>query len=169
MKLTTDRLVIRLFEADDFTDYFAYIMEPYLQEMLGLHDVMDQASALQTFHWLMENRRFLALVHKADQKVIGHICLHPMLDSLEEDPQFAGKKGVSFSFAISRDYRRQGLMEEALRAVIEQLFQEDVDYIDCEHVAENVASGALQKKLGFRFYKEEQFEDVRLIVSILSR
>lgn len=168
MKLNTARLVIRLFEADDFTDYYNYIMEPYLQEMLGLHDVSDRNSALLTFNWLMENRRFLALV--LDGTAIGHICIHPMYaDALGSDTRFDGKNGASLSFAIAKAYRRQGLMEEALRAVIAQLFDEGTDYLDCEYITQNTPSGALQEKLGFRFYKEERFGDITLITGILEK
>ncbi len=77
MNLETNRLFIRPHTADDFEDYFGYIMEPELQYMLGLNDVHDRASAQETFQWLMENSIFLALVNKETGKTIGHISLQP--------------------------------------------------------------------------------------------
>ncbi len=168
--LQTERLLIRPFSADDFDDYFSYIMEEELQFMLGLHDVTDRKSAHQTFHWLMENREFLALESRETHRVIGHIVLHPSLESCAASPELAGKAGVSLSFAIAKTERRCGLMEEALRCLIAELFRTNrADYIDCEAISCNAASLGLQKKLGFQHWKTEEFDDVTLLVSLLQK
>lgn len=160
MVLTTDRLTIRPHEPEDFADYYAYIMDEELQYMLGLHDVTDWDSARLTFDWCCTNTEFLALCLKGGRPV-GHICLHPA-NSVPE------KRGIDLTFAISRDYRRQGLMEEALRAVIAALFAENrADYLQCEYTSFNTASASLQKKLGFRFLKSEPIEDFILYTGVL--
>ena len=64
--------------------------------------------------------------------------------------ELAGKRGASLSFSLSRRYQRQGLMKEALRAVIHELFQaEGLDYLHRGHFDFNLPSAKLQEKLGF--------------------
>ena len=170
MNLETDRLFIRPHIADDFEDYFGYIMEPELQYMLGLNDVHDRASAQETFQWLMENSIFLALVYKETGKTIGHISLQPPVAQLLEDPNFKGKTGYSLSFAIAKPMRRKGLMQEALRSVIDELFMsQKASFIDCEYTTFNAASHALQEKIGFSYWGKEQFGGVELIINTLKR
>lgn len=61
MRLNTDRLIVRDFMNHDFSDYLAYIMDQELRRALGLNGVTDEASARETFDWLIKNRTFLAL------------------------------------------------------------------------------------------------------------
>ena len=170
MRQETDRLIIRAFARDDFADYFAYITEPELMRMLGLNGVTDEASAKETFDWLMKNRTFLALEKKETGRVIGHICIHPPYAPVAGDPALAGKTGCSLSFAIARGERRKGYMEEALRAVIAELFSvSGTDYIDCEYTDSNAASHALQEKLGFAYWGREALDGAELFINLLKR
>ena len=170
MHQETERLIIRTFAADDFADYFAYIAEPELMRMLGLNGVTDEASAKETFDWLMKNRTFWALEKKETGRVIGHICIHPPYAPVAGDPALAGKTGCSLSFAIAQSERRKGYMEEALRAVIAVLFSASgTDYIDCEYTENNSASRALQEKLGFAYWGREALDDTTLIINLLNK
>ena len=64
--------------------------------------------------------------------------------------ELAGKRGASLAVSLSRRYQRQGLMKEALRAVIHELFQaEGLDYLHRGHFDFNLPSAKLQEKLGF--------------------
>ena len=170
MHQETERLIIRTFAEDDFADYFAYITEPEHMRMLGLNGVTDEASAKETFDWLMKNRMFLALEKKETGRVIGHICIHPPYAPVAGDPALAGKTGCSLSFAIAQSERRKGYMEEALRAVIAVLFSASgTDYIDCEYTENNSASRALQEKLGFAYWGREALDDTTLIINLLNK
>ncbi|MDD6160059.1 MAG: GNAT family protein [Oscillospiraceae bacterium] len=168
MYAQTERLILRPCTAGDFEDYFAYIMEPELQYMLGLDGVTDRASAKEEFQWLLENRTLLAIVQKSSSRMIGHICLHPPYESVAQDPEYEGKKGVSLSYALKKSERRQGLMVEALRKTIQMIFQEEkADYIDCEYPSFNGASKAVQEKLDFRYWGSERFGDIELFINVL--
>ncbi len=170
MNLETNRLIIRPFLSTDFDDYFAYIMESELQNMLGLNGVNDEETALKTFQWLLDNRELFALIQKEEGRAIGHICMHPPIECLLNHPTFHGKNGCSLSFAIAKWVRRKGLMKEALLGFIDALFvRRQMDYIDCEYTESNTASHALQEKLGFRYWAEEQFGDEELIINVLRR
>jgi len=103
--LETIRLILRPHDQTDFEDYFEYIMNPELQNMLGLHDADDRSSAQATFRWLLDNLEFIALVSKESGKAIGHICIHPPYERVSDFPEFKGKKGASLSFAIENRSR----------------------------------------------------------------
>lgn len=170
MRYETDRLVLRDFTSNDFNDYFDYIMEPELQYMLGLNNVNDRQSALENFNWLMENRKFVAVENKEDNKVIGHIAVHPSYEKLKTDPELKEKSGVSLSFAVAKPYRRKGFMTEALKSLIENIFKDNsVDYIDCEYTSFNDASKELQEKLGFEYKYTEMFDNITMYINILKK
>lgn len=170
MYLETERLILRPHTPADFEDYFGYIMDGELQRMLGLNGVVDRASALETFQWLLDNVEFLAVVSRETGRVIGHICVEPPVEQAARAPEFQGKKGASLTFAIARAEQRKGLMLEALTALIGQWFRAGaVDYFDCEYQAANAASRGLQEKLGFQYWGKEPFGDVELVVNVLRR
>ncbi len=167
--METERLILRPYCEADFEDYFAYSMEPELQKMIG-EDIRSRSEAEETFSWMMKNREFLAIVPKNLGRPSGHLCIHPVLESLLDDPHFKDLTGCSLSFAIAAPYRRMGYMSEALTAWISEQFSSGkLDYIDCEHAPFNPASGALQKKLGFCFDHQEPFNGETLIVNILRK
>lgn len=172
MWIETERLILRPHTPADFEDYFDYIMEPELQRMLGLNGLVDRASALETFQWLLDadHGEFLAAVSRETGRVIGHICVQPPKKQVACALEFKGRRGASLSFAIAKWERRKGLMLEALKELIEQRFREGaVDYFDCEYERSNGASQGLQEKLGFRYWGKEQFGDVELIINILQK
>lgn len=170
MRIETERLILRPHIPADFEDYFAYIMDRELQNMLGLRGVDDRASAQETFQWLLENGEFIALIGRDSGRVIGHICVQPPIEKVACAPEFKNKRGASLSFAIAKWERRKGLMLEALKGLIGQRFREGaVDYFDCEYEAANAASRGLQEKLGFQHWGKEPFGDVELVVNILRK
>ena len=170
IRLETERLIVRPYGQDDFPAYFEYVMDPDLQAKLGLNGVTDEASAKETFCWLMKNCIFLALVRKADGKAIGHIALHPPFDSLSNDPEFQGKTGYSLSFAIATKEQRRGLMGEALEALIPELFQhQGADFLDCEAEPSNTACLSLQQKLGFTLWRRERWYGTELVIQVLMK
>ena len=170
IRLETERLIVRPYGLDDFPAYFEYVMDPDLQAKLGLNGVTDEASAKETFCWLIDNCVFLALVRKADGKAIGHIALHPPYRTLTKDPSFQDKTGHSLSFAIAAREQHKGLMGEALQALIPELFQHHhIDFLDCEAEPANPASNALQEKLGFALWGRDRFDYVELLIRVLTK
>ena len=170
IRLEMERLMVRPYGMDDFSAYFEYVMDPDLQAKLGLNGVADEASAKETFCWLMDNRIFLAIVRKNDGKAIGHIALHPPYEPLTKDPMFHDKTGHSLSFAIAPKEQRKGLMLETLQALIPELFlHHHIDFLDAEAEPANLASNALQEKLGFMLWGRDRFDDVELLIRVLTK
>jgi len=151
MFLETERLILRKFREEDFSDFCAYAMDPEMCRMMG-RDLLDNGKAARiNFNWLKDREeRGYVLVLKETGHVIGNLTVTPLPHHLLKLPVLAGKQGRSMSFSISRHYRRQGLMSEALRAVIGHLFDvEGMDFVQCGYFDFNAASRALQEKLGF--------------------
>lgn len=151
MFLETERLILRKFREEDFPDYCAYAMDEEMNRMMG-NDPLDSEEAAQIcFDWLKdkEERGYCAVL-KETGHVIGNLTITAIPEELLELPALAGKEGRSVSFCISRQYQRQGLMSEALRAVIAHLFDEEgMDYVQCGYFDFNAVSKAFQEKLGF--------------------
>ena len=159
MFLETERLILRKFREEDFDDFCDFAMDDEMSRMMGRDRISTRADARLAFMWL-KNRaeRGYALELKSTGRVIGslRVCQVPRFD--EAVRRLEGREGRSLSFAISRHFRRQGLMEEAVRATIAALFDEGMDYIQCGCFDFNTASKALQEKLGFTYLTTEKID-----------
>lgn len=152
MFLETERLILRKFEEKDFADFCEYAMDDEMSRMMGRQILKTEEDAHVSFDWLKDKEeRGYALVLKETGRVIGNLNVEPVYDHLSKLPQLAGKRGVTLGFSISRRYQRRGLMSEAVKAVIQELFeQENMDFIQCGYFSFNTASARLQEKLGFQ-------------------
>lgn len=160
MYLETKHLIIRPIREADFEDYLAYNLDqPEQDRMMGRMHLKTKEDVRQNFDWLKDREPgAYVLVHKKDGNVIGNLTVYDRTPVAHMEA-LQGKVGRSLSFCLSARYRRQGLMEEAVRAVIQKLFaEESVDYINCGCFDFNTPSLALQRKLGFVFLAKEAFD-----------
>ncbi len=151
MFLETERLILRKFQEEDFADYCAYAMDEEMNRMMG-NDMLDTVAAAQEcFDWLKDKEeRSYCLILKETGRVIGNLNVVPVPEEVAVLEPLAGKQGKNLSFCISRQYQRQGLMSEAVRAVIAHLFDEEgMDYVQCGYFDFNTVSAKFQEKLGF--------------------
>ena len=159
MFLETERLILRKFREEDFDDFCDFAMDDEMSRMMGRDRISTRADARLAFMWL-KNRaeRGYALELKSTGRVIGSLRVSQVPRFDEAVRRLEGREGRSLSFAISRHFRRQGLMEEAVRAAIAALFDEGMDYIQCGCFDFNTASRALQEKLGFQYLTTEKID-----------
>ena len=163
MLLETDRLILRAHQPEDFEDYCAYIINDDERSRMMMTDPIhsvDEARSL--FDWKLnhETERWYAMCLKEeDNKIIGGITIHPVPKAWADHPELLGKRGVSFSYSTAPLYRRRGLMEEAVRALIEHLFREEgIQYINCGYMDYNQPSRRMLEKLGFTHLLSDTFE-----------
>ena len=151
MFLETDRLILRKFREEDFSDYCAYAMDEEMNRMMGNDPLDTEEAARECFDWLKDREKWsYCMVLKETGRVIGNLNVVSVPEDLRDLEPLAGKRGRSLSFCVSRQYQRQGLMTEALRAVIAHLFDEEgMDYVQCGYFDFNTVSAKLQEKLGF--------------------
>ena len=172
MKLETERLLLRPYEAGDWADYLDYFNDPEIWRMLGYRPFTCEEDFRGDFSWRLENPGVTALVLKGSGRLIGDICVGGLNPPLLEREELRGKRGVSLSFSLHRACRRQGLMREALEALLDELFDAgELDIVNSGYFSFNTASAALHRSLGFRplfsHVIERNGETIEVIETIL--
>ena len=105
----------------------------------------------------MEEKNVFAVQHKADGRVIGSFGLHPSWAN--GHPQYAALRQKEIGYVLSKAYWGQGLMPEAVKAVIDWLFRDmQLDFIICGHFDWNSRSRRVIEKCGFRYVKTVEFK-----------
>lgn len=147
--IETSRLLLRRFQSDDVDDMFenwandeavTYFLTwpPHKNKEVTrqiIQDWIQQYEKLDNYNW--------AIVLKDNQKVIGSIAVTEQ----NEKAQLA-----QIGYCLSRTYWHQGIMSEALNAVIDFLFnQVEFECIQARHAANNLHSGGVMKKCGMTY------------------
>lgn len=161
IQLETERLLLRAFYEDDLADFYEYARVPGVGEMAGWphHESIESSKKiLQSF---MTENEVLALVLKENNKVIGSLGLHHSWAS--DDPKYADMHSKEIGYVLSRDYWGQGLVPEAVNAVISMCFHEyGCEMLTCGHFTTNNQSRRVIEKSGFRFEKQSVFHSKQL-------
>ena len=152
--IETERLILRPFELTDLDDFFEYASVEGTGEMAGWphHDSRETSLGILE-HFIAEDKTF-AVCLKENGKVIGSLGVekYGLEDKLSE---FFSYKGREIGYVLSRDYWGRGLMPEAVKAVIDYLFDEcGMDFLLCGHFDFNRQSARVQEKCGFRPYRK---------------
>jgi len=165
--LFTSRLRIRPARMSDAQDLFDYSQDPEVAR----HVLWD---AHQSIHQTRAYIRFLLKQYRSgqpgsfviemakDSKVIGTIgfmwCQHENCSA-------------EIGYSLSRNYWNQGIMSEALRAVLQFGFETlRLNRIEAQHESDNPASGRVMAHVGMRheghlrqrIYNKGRFVDVEL-------
>ncbi len=151
--IETQRLLLRPFKPSDLKDFNAYASVEGVGEMAGWkhHETMDESRKILDL-FINEDKTF-AIVLKENGKVIGSLGVeeYGMEAALTE---FYPYKGREIGFVLSRDYWGKGIMPEAVRAVIDHLFNDmDLDFLTCGYYDFNGQSRRVQEKCGFKPYR----------------
>ena len=172
INIETSRLVIRPFTEADIEDFFEYASVPGVGEMAGWphHTSIETTRIrLQTY---IENKDVLAIHCKADGKVIGSLGLH---DSwINEEKGYQHLKTKDISFVLSKVYWGQGLIPEAVQAIIDYGFNIiGLDALSIAHFVSNPQSKRVVEKCGFKFLStgtyyakllDKHFDELRYIL-----
>ena len=147
-RIETDRLILRRFRLEDAEDMYAnWASDPEVTRFLTwpAHSSVDVTKALLTdwipryedggyFNWAME--------YKNTGKVIGNISVVKLIESID---------AAEMGYCMSRVYWGQGLMPEALRAVMDYLFDVvGLNRVAACHDANNPKSGRVMEKAGMK-------------------
>ena len=146
VELRTARLLLREWRESDLDDLFAYASVPDVGERAGWPHHEDIATSKDILAKFIHERKTFALYHLADKRVIGSLGIELL------DKEFASLplKGRELGYVLSRDYWGQGLMPEAVTAVIDYLFNTlGYDFVTCAHFEWNAQSRRVIEKCGF--------------------
>ena len=147
--LQTERLTLRPFLEEDAEAMFDnWASDPEVTKFLSwsAYSSIEDACAILNI-WLKSYERpdfyQWAIVEKNLGQPIGSISVVNSDDQVEM---------AEIGFCIGKRWWRQGIMPEALKAVIRYLFEDvGMQRIEAGHDPENPASGAVQRKCGLQY------------------
>ena len=153
--LTTERLILRPWRLSDLDDFFEYASVDGVGQMAGWKPHENKEASLEILRRFMDGKRTFAL--EFEGKVIGSLGIEAYNE--EKYPEFADKRCREIGYVLSKAYWGRGLMPEAVRRVIEYLFEEvQLDVIFCGHFLSNHQSARVQEKCGFHHYAFGKYE-----------
>lgn len=155
--ITTERLVLRQYTADDCQDVYSSwggdAEIAYFMTSSPFKDVEQTRNVLDRWSKMYERPNLYLWAIEMGGKVIGNVNVVQIIDSLES---------CEIGYCLGKEYHNRGIVTEATRAVIDFLFNEvGVNRIEIEYVTENPASGMVAKKCGFTYEgkKRQAFKD----------
>jgi ribosomal-protein-alanine N-acetyltransferase len=146
--LETDQLLLRRMNTDDAQDLFEYASDPKvaMYTTWQAHQSIEDSVAFLRFVMGQYDREEIAtwgVVHKGAQKLIGTCGFITWLSHHAR---------AEIAYALSRKYWGQGLMTEAVRAVVSFGFRTmQLNRIQAVCEVENVASARVMEKVGMVF------------------
>lgn len=158
LKICTERLVLREWYESDLDDFYEYASVMGVGEMAGWphHENKDKSKVI--LDKFIKEKKTFALVYKSNNKVIGSLGIeeYALEDKLSE---FYSYQGRSIGYVLSKSYWGQGLMAEALKAVMDYLYNTlNYDFLLCGHFDSNKQSRRVQEKCGFTPYRKLVFD-----------
>ena len=153
--LTTDRLILRPWRESDLADLYEYASVDGVGQMAGWlpHESIEKSREILSM--FIREKKVFALEYQG--KVIGSLGVERYKEA--QHPELTSLLGREIGYVLSKDYWGQGLMPEAVMAVIDWLFgEEKLDFIICGHFIRNDRSRRVIEKCGFRYLKTVPFE-----------
>ncbi|MGI6771455.1 MAG: GNAT family N-acetyltransferase [Acholeplasmataceae bacterium] len=149
--LKTERLILRPFRLDDLDDFYHYASVPGVGEMAGWQHHQNKEESLTILNRFIDGRKTFAIEY--DNKVIGSLGIEEYDE--ESYPEFEDQLGRSIGYILAKEYWGQGLMTEAVKAVINYCFDElDLDFLEAGYFSYNKKSARVLEKCGFLFYSK---------------
>lgn len=142
--IESERLILRDWEMSDLDDYFKLMSNPNITISDGCLPKKTREECLPTFRYLLQAKNNYALVLKDTRAVIGSVGLNEDADNNED--------ARNLGFFLDEAYWNQGLMTEALRAIIPNAI-EITSMLSMGHAKGNTRTEHIAKKLGFTYTK----------------
>ena len=153
--LTTDRLTLRPWRELDLNDFYEYASVDGVGQMAGWNPHRNAEESRKILSSFIKHKKTFALEYQG--KVIGSLGIEQY--SEENYPELDALQGREIGYVLSKTYWGQGLMPEAVQAVIDWLFNgEKLDFILVGHFDHNSRSRRVIEKCGFRYIKTTKFE-----------
>lgn len=165
----TKRLTLRSFRQEDLTDLNRYASIDGVGQPAGWKPHESMEDSQEILDLFLAGKKTFALVHEGI--VIGSLGIES--GSSFAYPQLEGKLYKAIGFALAKDYWGQGLMPEAVEAVLKYLFEDHgLDLVLGSFYTHNKRSARVFEKNGFivlgtrttttRFGNDEHVTDIIL-------
>lgn len=153
--LRTKRLILRPWRETDLNDFYEYARVDGVGQMAGWTPHKDLEESRCILSHFIEGKHTFALEYQG--KVIGSLGIEEYNET--HHPELSHLSGREIGYVLSKDYWGQGLMPEAVKAVIEYLFETvRLDFILVGHFDWNRQSARVIEKCGFRYIKSCPYE-----------
>ena len=153
--LTTDRLTLRPWRESDLNDFYEYASVDGVGQMAGWNPHRNVEESKAILSRFIEGKHVFALEYKG--KTIGSLGIEEYREKYY--PELDALQGREIGYVLSKDYWGQGLMPEAVKAVIDWLFHEvGLDFIMVGHFDWNFQSRRVVKKCGFQYIKTTKYK-----------
>lgn len=159
--IETERLILRPFRQSDLQNFYEYASVDGVGEMAGWkhHESIEESQKI--LDMFITEDKTLAIVFKETDKVIGSLGIEKY-GREEALTEFHSYRGREIGYVLSKDHWGQGLMPEAVNAVVDYLFNDwDLDFLLCGYFDFNAQSKRVQEKCGFKPYRKLKM-DTRL-------
>ena len=156
--LESPRIMLRELRLSDLDDFYEYASVPGTGEMAGWPHHQNKEESLGILKRFIERKRNFGIIYKDYNKLIGTVGIemYGLEDKLSE---FFELKGREIGYTLSQEYWGRGIMPEAVKLVIDYLFNElDYDFLLCGHYDKNSRSSRVQDKCGFKPYRKLVFD-----------
>lgn len=154
LQIETERLILRAFKQSDLDDFYEYAKVEGVGERAGWKHHESKDESQQILNSFISHDKTFAIVLKENSKVIGSLGVeeYGMEEALTEFFEYQGRE---IGYVLSKDYWGKGIMPEAVRAVINYLFNElNLDFLTCGYYDFNNQSKRVQEKCGFKPYRK---------------
>jgi len=161
LEIETERLILRAIRKDDLDDLNAFASVEGVGEAAGWPHHKSKDETLGILKIFLAEKNVLALVFKENGKVIGTLGFHKSWAN--EDEELKNLNTREIGFVLAKDYWGQGIMTEAVNAIINYCFIfTELDAITVAHFLGNDRSKRVIEKCGFSFYKEGTYYAAQL-------
>ena len=149
----TNRLILKSATTEDASALFDILGEDQVKKYIHLNcsDVDSLAKEINNFLYKKDSF-FLKIIDKSSKKIIGSILALNNSNST-----------LNISYFISGPYQNQGFMAEALRAFINDLYN-DIDYnflrLEFTIKKDNIPSNKVMEKSGAKLFRELKDDNI---------
>lgn len=153
--ISTPRLILRPWRETDLDDFYEYASVDGVGQMAGWTPHKSKEESKAILEMFRNGKKTFALEHNG--KVIGSLGIEEYNEA--NYPELDPLQGRELGYALSKAYWGQGLMPEAVNAVINWLFREqNLNFILVGHFDWNRQSRRVAEKCGFQYIKTNKFE-----------
>ena len=153
--LKTNRLTLRPWRESDLIDFYEYARVDGVGQMAGWLPHRNLEESRTILSHFIEGKHVFALEYQG--KAIGSLGVEEYKE--KNYPEFSHLQGREIGYVLSKDYWGQGLMPEAVKAVIQWLFDvEKLDFVMVGHFDWNNQSRRVIEKCGFKYIKTVPYQ-----------
>ena len=151
MQIETERLILRPFHKEDYSDLFEYLHKPLMNCFASMKLETLEEAKKEIEKRIKEKDLLFAIVLKENNKVIGEMYASQESSHPDKDEDKSPQDTFSPCWMLNSNYHRKGYGYEAAHAFLDYLFkQKGARRIYAFTEENNIGSQKLCEKLGMR-------------------